>query len=279
MKSIKEIYIHIIYSYYAILSYITKGKKSIVSKKLLYGAILIGVSSQLSCKQKTIESKEKDGKKDTVKINNISMGLLSTKSIDSYFSSNLNSTKISIKNTLCYFIVPIIEENKDTIEKVLSKNIVTDIMCYGIVENNIPEVDPSNDISFGDNKNNKIENSDKVVSLNKEVDSANITCYIVVETMPEFPNGTEAMIEFIKNELHYPDSARIKGVEGVVYVSFVVKTTGEINKVTILRGIGSGCDEEAIRVVKSMPNWKPGSQNETEVPIQFNLPIRFTLDK
>lgn len=261
------------------LSYITKGKKSIVSKKLLYGAILIGVSSQLSCKQKTIESKEKDGKKDTVKINNISMGLLSTKSIDSYFSSNLNSTKISIKNTLCYFTVPIVEENKDTIEKELVKNIESITMCYGIDENYIPEVDPSNDISFGDNTNNKIENSDKDVSLNKQVDSTNITCYTVVETMPEFPNGTKAMIDFIKRELHYPDSARIKGVEGVVYVSFIVTTTGEINKVTILRGIGSGCDEEAIRIVKAMPNWKPGSQLGTLVPIQYNLPIKFTLDK
>ena len=67
------------------------------------------------------------------------------------------------------------------------------------------------------------------------------------------------------------------GISGVVYVTFVVGKDGKITDVKVLRGIGGGCDEEAIRVVKSMPPWKPGKQRGKAVTVQYNLPIRFTL--
>jgi protein TonB len=67
------------------------------------------------------------------------------------------------------------------------------------------------------------------------------------------------------------------GIQGKVFVTFVVEKDGQISDIRVLRGIGGGCDAEAIRVVKSMPNWKPGRQRNMPVRVQFNLPVRFIL--
>jgi protein TonB len=85
------------------------------------------------------------------------------------------------------------------------------------------------------------------------------------------------MMKFIAENVKYPAMAREAGISGNVFVSFVVNRNGEISNVKILRGIGGGCDEEAIRVVRLMPSWIPGKQNGKPVPVQFNLPIKFIL--
>ena len=72
--------------------------------------------------------------------------------------------------------------------------------------------------------------------------------------------------------------AKEKGIQGTVYVTFVVDTDGSITDVRVLRGIGGGCDEEAVRVVQLMPKWKPGYQDGKPVRVQFNMPLRFTLN-
>lgn len=101
---------------------------------------------------------------------------------------------------------------------------------------------------------------------------------MLVEVMPEFPGGMTALSEFVSRELRYPKEARKKGVEGRVVVTFVVEKDGTISNARVLRGIGSGCDEEAVRVVQQMPTWKPGQQGGKPVRVQFNLPIRFKLE-
>ena len=88
----------------------------------------------------------------------------------------------------------------------------------------------------------------------------NDTVYNIVEQMPEFPGKEKAMMEFVSSNIHYPEEAKDKGIEGRVFVGFVVEKDGSVNEVKVLRGIGGGCDEEAIRVVKAMPKWKPGMQ-------------------
>ncbi len=100
----------------------------------------------------------------------------------------------------------------------------------------------------------------------------------IAEVMPEFPGGQEALFKFISNQLKYPQEAKESEVQGRVYVSFVVEKDGSITDVKVLRGIGSGCDEEAVRVVKGMPNWKPGTQAGKAVRVRYNLPIRYHLD-
>ena len=96
--------------------------------------------------------------------------------------------------------------------------------------------------------------------------------------MPSFPGGEAKLFQYLGENMKYPAMARDAGITGVVYVTFVVKEDGKIDGVRILRGVGGGCDEEAIRVVKSMPRWTPGKQRGKSVRVQYNLPIRFVLN-
>ncbi|MCK9220160.1 MAG: TonB family protein [Bacteroidales bacterium] len=101
--------------------------------------------------------------------------------------------------------------------------------------------------------------------------------FTVVEEQPGYPGGDEARIGFLKQNIKYPDEAKELGIQGKVFVTFVVEADGSITDVRVLRGIGGGCDAEAIRVVKSMPRWVPGKQRGVPVRVQFTLPIKFTL--
>ncbi len=102
--------------------------------------------------------------------------------------------------------------------------------------------------------------------------------FMVVEEMPQYPGGVQEMMNFLANNIQYPEQARRKEIQGRVFVNFVVEKDGSVSNVNILRGIGAGCDEEAIRVVELMPKWKPGKQNGQPERVSFNLPIKFTLD-
>jgi periplasmic protein TonB len=102
--------------------------------------------------------------------------------------------------------------------------------------------------------------------------------FMVVEQQPEFEGGYEAMMNFIRKNMRYPASARRMGIDGTVYVTFVVGKDGTINDVKVLRGISADCDKEAVRVVQMMPPWKAGRQNGKAVLVRFNLPIKFKLN-
>lgn len=101
--------------------------------------------------------------------------------------------------------------------------------------------------------------------------------FAVVEAMPEYPGGDLERMKFLNKNINYPTMARESGIQGMVYVTFVVERDGSVTDVRVMRGIGGGCDEEAVRVVKAMPKWIPGKQRNRPVRVQFNLPIRFTL--
>ncbi len=103
------------------------------------------------------------------------------------------------------------------------------------------------------------------------------TVYVFAETMPEFPDGNKAMYSFIANEIRYPSPAVENNVAGKVYVSFIVETDGRISNIKVIKGIGSGCDEEAIRVVSLMPNWKPGMKEGKKVRVSTTIPFTFEL--
>jgi TonB family protein len=108
-------------------------------------------------------------------------------------------------------------------------------------------------------------------------DSDEQPVFTLVENPPHYPGGEEARVKYMVSEIKYPDAARKKGVQGTVYVTFVVEPDGAISNTKVLRGIGGGCDEEAIRVINGMPNWVPGTQRGKAVRVQFNMPIKFTL--
>lgn len=99
------------------------------------------------------------------------------------------------------------------------------------------------------------------------------------EEMPEYPGGAAALMAFLRSHINYPLAAREADIQGRVMISFVVNTNGEIENAVVARGIGGGCDKEALRVVNAMPRWKPGKQNGHLVKVYYTLPIAFTLDK
>ncbi len=100
----------------------------------------------------------------------------------------------------------------------------------------------------------------------------------VVETMPTPPGGRKGWSKFLYDNLNYPTQARRMGIEGTVYVVFVVNTDGSIQDVGIMRGIGGGCNEEAMRVVRKSPKWTPGKQRGRPVRVKMRLPIKFKLN-
>ena len=97
------------------------------------------------------------------------------------------------------------------------------------------------------------------------------------EVMPQFPGGDQAMMKFVSENVQYPEEAKEKEISGRVLVGFIVEKDGSVNEVKIVRGIGGGCDEEAVRVVKAMPKWKPGKQDGKTVRVSYTMPFFFKM--
>ena len=101
--------------------------------------------------------------------------------------------------------------------------------------------------------------------------------YTIVEEMPLFPGGEDSLKSYLTRNLVYPETARLANVEGTVYIQFLVSRTGAVANVKVLRGVSAELDNEAVRVVRHMPAWKPGKTDGDIVQVQYNLPIRFIL--
>lgn len=195
--------------FYNMLAFITNGNKHFVDKKLIFGALLIGISSQYGCKTKDQINKSLENSNERINVNN-------------------NSDK---------------KEYQDSIQTI---NIN---MCYKAVTPQKMEVD--------------IDSNDLIM---------------IVDGLPEFPGGEEKRIKFIKENLKYPKTAKDSNIQGTVFVTFLVEKDGSISNIDILRGINKECDDEALRVIKLLPKWKPGQQRGKPQRVQFNMPIKFTLD-
>jgi TonB family protein len=101
--------------------------------------------------------------------------------------------------------------------------------------------------------------------------------YMVVEDMPEFVGGMDGLVKYLGENLLYPKEAAASKATGTVFVSFIVNADGSVSDAQVLKGIGNGCNEEALRVVQNMPNWLPGKQSGQPVAVRYSLPIRFAL--
>lgn len=102
--------------------------------------------------------------------------------------------------------------------------------------------------------------------------------FTAVETNPEFPGGSEKLYKYLTENIKYPEAALKANVDGRVFLKFLVRSDGSITDVMVAKGIGFGCDQEAIRVVKNMPKWNPGKQSNIPVNVQYILPIAFELE-
>ena len=95
--------------------------------------------------------------------------------------------------------------------------------------------------------------------------------------LSEMKVEVRTLYKYLAENIKYPQMAKESGIQGRVFVTFVVEKDGRVTDVRVLRGIGGGCDEEAIRVVQNMPKWTPGKQRGKSVRVQYNLPVKFTL--
>ena len=102
--------------------------------------------------------------------------------------------------------------------------------------------------------------------------------FTIVEDMPSPVGGMEALFKFIGKNMKYPRMARSQGIEGRVFVQFIVDKQGSLTDLRVVKGIGSGCDEEALRVMRMSPKWNPGKQRGKPVPVRMILPIYFRLN-
>ncbi|MFN3951725.1 MAG: TonB family protein [Thermaurantimonas sp.] len=110
-----------------------------------------------------------------------------------------------------------------------------------------------------------------------KVETDDNTVFTLVEVKPEFPGGRAALMKYLAENIRYPRLARELNIQGTVIIQFTVDRNGMIRDVAVARGIGGGCDEEAVRVVENMPPWTPGRQNDRPVNVRYSLPIRFEL--
>ena len=116
-------------------------------------------------------------------------------------------------------------------------------------------------------------------TIHKEVIEDGELFGCIVETMPTFRGGQQKLLEFIGNNVVYPKEAIDAGIEGRVFVEFYIEKDGTVCDAKVLRGIGYGCDEEALRVIGLMPKWSPGKQRGKAVRVRYTLPINFKLSK
>lgn len=111
----------------------------------------------------------------------------------------------------------------------------------------------------------------------EEEEESSQQIFVVVEEMPEFPGGQAELMSFIAKSIKYPVIAQENGIQGRVVCSFVVNKDGSIVDAQVVRGIDSSLDKEALRVINTMPKWKPGKQRGKPVRVKFTVPINFRL--
>ncbi|WP_455640044.1 TonB family protein [Parabacteroides sp.] len=116
-----------------------------------------------------------------------------------------------------------------------------------------------------------------VVGYGKESGNTTDQVFTMVEKMPEFPGGNDALIDFIAKTVQYPVSAQQSGIEGRVVCSFIVNKDGSLSEAEVIRGVEPSLDAEALRVIGEMPNWKPGTQRGQAVKVKYTVPVTFRL--
>jgi protein TonB len=165
-------------------------------------------------------------------------------------------------------------------EKVVAPPPVTAPVVEFVIVDNETKVDDNLEI-FDSEANAKTSIDAPVyvpaaASVEEEAEE-NQPVFIIVEEMPEFPGGMKALTSYIAKTIKYPVIAQENGIQGKVYVSFVVDTKGRVTNAKVIRGVDPALDEEALRVVNSLPLWKPGRQGGKAVRVSFSVPISFVL--
>jgi len=135
-----------------------------------------------------------------------------------------------------------------------------------------------NDVSQKSQKASNPLSAADVILLNDTTPKREGPVFTAVEQVPFFPGGVDAFMQFLAKNIQYPEEARDKNVQGRVIISFIVETDGTLTNFKVVRSVGSGTDEEAVRVLAMSPKWSPGLQNGHKVRVAYSVPISFTLN-
>jgi len=238
---------NILFRLFAYLADKSGGWLVFVRPKLLLGSLIVGLGLT-SCGTKT---EKKTIEKNTRKVEDTTSRMKTEGKVERYdISKNTKSSKK--KNG----INATTTNSSDDINNAKS---VISISCYLAIDiDNMREIDTTK---------NKIE------------ETTTEYVYTVVEQMPQFPGGEKEIQSHVDKNLTYPVIDQENGIQGKVVCRFVVSKTGEISRVEVLRSIDTACDKEAIRVIKSLPNFIPGKQNGVNVSVWYTIPIVFKLPK
>lgn len=167
-------------------------------------------------------------------------------------------------------MTPLVQEEKKEIAPP-----VKEVITFEIVDN---EAEIDNNLEIFDSEietDEAIQIQDVIQKENEEEE--NVPAVWFVDEMPEFPGGMPSLLKFINNAIKYPIVAQENGIQGKVIITFVIGKTGEVIDAKVFRGIDPALDAEALRVVKTLPDWKPGKQNGKAVKVNYNVPINFVL--
>jgi protein TonB len=145
--------------------------------------------------------------------------------------------------------------------------------------NNTKTAIGSFDVKGNDDANGQVLKAKEVIAQPEPPKQAEVEnkVFEAVEQMPSFPGGPSALMQYLSSNVRYPVVAQENGVQGRVVISFVVEKNGSITDVRVVRSVDPALDREAVRVVKSMPNWIPGKQNGSAVRVKYNVPVTFRL--
>lgn len=150
------------------------------------------------------------------------------------------------------------------------------IEVLNIVDDDV-KIDDELQIEDSEADDKTLINVAPVVTVKEEKEEESAEVFFIVEDMPEFPGGEMALRTYIANAIKYPVIAQENGIQGKVYVTFVVGKDGSVGDAKIARGVDPSIDKEALRVVNSLPKWKPGKQRGKPVNVSYTVPINFVL--
>ncbi|MGQ1787563.1 MULTISPECIES: energy transducer TonB [unclassified Saccharicrinis] len=168
-------------------------------------------------------------------------------------------------------MIPVIREKEPEVEQPKPKQIVLEELLIVDDEYDLPEEE------LEINSESLEDMSIALEHMGEQEEDTDPIPFFAVSDKPEFPGGEKALRSFLASSVRYPVIAAENGIEGTVYLSFVISETGQVEKVSILRGVDANLDREALRVVSGMPDWKPGKQGTRAVPVSYQVPIKFAL--
>jgi protein TonB len=182
-----------------------------------------------------------------------------------------------------YTFMPAPEDDLNSLPRALARPVQEDNQLPVIVDSSkIVEEKKPEEVRPMDKNNDENQKKDSISSGNGLTGQGQGTgdpngIYTIIDVFPRFPGGDEARLYFLRKNIRYPEGALKNGIQGVILLVFIIEPDGSVSNVEVKKAIGGGCDEEAVRVTKSMPRWDPGKRSGRPVRVMVQMPIVFKI--